>query len=375
MTNEKLISVILSAFGFPDGNTEINVDDVSFISGIASKQKVLPVIVGGLKNLGRSDLITEQLLKSEAKAIYDYTQRKVSLEEIANALEQASIAYIPLKGSVIRDYYPEPWMRTSSDIDVLIHEEDIDKAIKVLESNTDFKYLRRDRHDVHFVNKYVHLELHFSFEYSVNKIDQALADPWKHVVASADSCRCSFTPEFFIFYIVTHAAKHFIQDGGIGIRPILDFYVIRNHIDFDEDIVKNFCNNAGVWGFYTQCCKLIDVWFNGDSHDEISKCFEEVVINGGVFGTQRLKIVKNKRNDAGKNYIGRRVFKTSDEIKRYFPKSRKHPILVPFYQVVRWKRMLTSDKSKEYVSEFKIANSIDQAEVEKYDKLLKAMGL
>ena len=46
--------------------------------------------------------------------------------------------------------------------------------------------------------------------------------------------------EYFIFYIVTHAAKHFIQDGGIGIRPILDFYVIRNHIDFDEDIVKDY---------------------------------------------------------------------------------------------------------------------------------------
>ena len=31
--------------------------------------------------------------------------------------------------------------------------------------------------------------------------------------------------------------------------------------DFDDDTVKNFCNNAGVLGFYTQCCKLIDVWF------------------------------------------------------------------------------------------------------------------
>lgn len=375
MTNEKLISVILSAFGFPDINTEISSDDVSIISDIAARQNILPVIVEGLKNLGRSDLLTEKLIKGEAKSVYDYTQRKVSLNELSDAFEQASISYIPLKGSVIRDYYQLPWMRTSSDIDVLIHKEDIDKAIKVLESNTDFKYLRRDRHDVHFVNKFVHLELHFSFEYSIDRIDDALSDPWNHVVTSKDSYECSFTPEYNMFYIITHAAKHFIQNGGIGIRPILDIYVLKTHTTFDEDIVRSFCKDAGVLGFYNTSSKLIDVWFNGDSHDEISKCFEDVVIKGGVFGTQRLKIVKNKRNDAGKNYIGRRVFKTSDEIKRYFPKSRKHPILVPYYQVVRWKRMLTSDRSKEYVSEFKIANSIDQTEVEKYDKLLKAMGL
>ena len=375
MTNNTLRTVIISAFGISGNNTEINADDVSVISRIASTQKVIPIIAEGLKNLGRFDLLTEQLQKGEAKAVYDYTQRKVSLEEITIALEKASISYIPLKGSVLRDYYPEPWMRTSSDIDVLIHEEDKEKAIKVLESNTSFKFLRNDRHDIHFVNKYVHLELHFSFEYSVNKIDQALADPWTHVVASSDSYRCSFTPEYFIFYIVTHAAKHFIQDGGIGIRPILDIYVLRTHTLFDEEIVKDLFKDAGLLGFYDICCKLINVWFNGSEQDEITKCFEDVVINGGVFGNQHLKIVKNKRKDAGKNYVGRRVFKTSKEIKNYFPKSRKYPVLVPYYQVVRWTRLIRSKRSKKYIAEFKHANSIDQSEVEKYDKLLKAMGL
>lgn len=375
MTNDKLVTVILSAFGFPDKNTEISFDDVSVISKIASKQKILPIITEGLKNLGRPELLNELLLKGEAKAVYDYTQRKVSLEELSNAFDKSSIVYIPLKGSSIRDYYPEPWMRTSSDIDVLIHEDDIDKAIEVLESNTDFRYLRHDRHDVHFVNKYVHLELHFSFEYSVNKIDQALSDPWKYVITASDSYRCLFTPEYNAFYITTHAAKHFIQDGGVGIRPILDLYVLKTRTVFDEKMVKNLCNEAGVLGFYNQCCKLIDVWFNGSPKDEITKSFENVVINGGVFGTQHLKIVKNKRNDAGRNYIGRRVFKTSDEIKNYFPKSRKYPLLVPYYQIIRWTRLVRIKKTHKYISEFKHANSIDQSEVEKYDELLKSMGL
>ena len=372
---DELLSIILSAFDIPINDIEINSDDVSIITTIADRHRIIPIISVGIKNIGYAELLTDKLIKGEAKAVYDYTQRNVSIDEIANEFEKAEIAYIPLKGSVIRDLYPQPWMRTSNDIDILIHAEDIEKAVQVLESNTSFKLLKRARHDVHFVNEYVHLELHFSFDYAVKQINCALSTPWEHVISVPDSFKYSFTPEYNMFYIVSHTAKHFIQNGGVGIRPILDIYLIKKHTDIDENKLKLLCKDAGVLGFYDQCCKLINVWFNGDFHDEISQSFEDIVFFGGVFGSKHLKIVSNKRKDSGKKYIGRRIFKTSEEIKAYYPQCRKHPILVPYYQVVRWKRILISKKTNEYVSEFKYANSINQSEVEKYDKLMKAMGL
>ena len=375
INSEKLISIILAAFGLPAKDVEFNYDDVVAITNMANRQRILPIVVVGIKNIGRLDLLTETMLKDEAKAVYNYTQRKVSLNEISEVFEKESIPYIPLKGSVLCDYYPYPWMRTSSDIDVLIHEEDIKNAIQALKLYTDFEYLRHDRHDVHFVNKSVHLELHFSFEYSIEKIDKALSDPWDSIVKPDDSYRCSFTPEYNLFYIVTHAAKHFIQNGGIGIRPILDIYFLKTYSVFDEKRFMAYCDEAGVSGFYKQCCKLIDVWFNKESHDDISKIFENIVISGGVFGSKYLKLVSNKRNDSGRRYIGRRIFKSSEEIKNYFPVCRKHPILVPYYQVVRWTRMLRTKRPGEYVSEFKQANLVEQSEVVMYDELMKAMGL
>lgn len=373
--SEKLITVIVSAFELTSKDIEISSEDVSDITSIANRQKILPIIVDGLKNIGRSDLLTEKMLKDYAKAVYDHTQREVSLKVIADAFEKESIAYIPLKGSILCDYYPQPWMRTSSDIDVLIHEEDLDKATRILETKTEFGYLRTARHDIHFVNRYVHLELHFSFDYAVKKITNALSNPWDNAVSVNDSFMYSFTPEYTVFYNVSHAAKHFIQNGGIGIRPILDLYVLRKHTEFDEDKVKSLCDDAGVLGFYNQCIKLIDVWFNSDIHDNLSQSFEDIVISGGVFGSKHLKMVSNKRRDSGKKYISGRIFKTSEELKNYYPKCRKHPILVPYYQVVRWTKIFDVNKTKEYVSEVKQADSIDQSEVEKYDKLLKAMGL
>ena len=371
---EKLISIILSAFGLPSKDYGINTIDIDVISSIAIRQNILPIVVEGLKNLGYSDLLTDQMNKYDAKAIYDYTQRMVSLDEITQAFESASICYIPLKGSAIRDLYPNAWMRTSADIDVLIKKDDIEKAIHVLENQTSFSFTKLDNHEVHFVNKHVHLELHYYIETAVDRGGCSFSDPWDYVLTSEDSCACSFTQEYNIFYIVTHAAKHFIKNGGMGIRPVLDIYILKSNSTFDDDKVKTLCKNAGELGFYEMVCKLIDVWFYGDSHDEYSAIFEDIVFDGGVFGSQHLRIVSNKRHDSGKHYIGRRIFKTSKELKSYFPKCKKYPVLVPFFQVVRWIQLLKSKQPNAYVAEFKKADSIDQAEVEKYDKLLSAMG-
>ena len=54
------------------------------------------------------------------KAVYRHQQLKYEYERLVKSLEKEKIPFLPLKGSVIRSRYPEPWMRTSSDIDVLV---------------------------------------------------------------------------------------------------------------------------------------------------------------------------------------------------------------------------------------------------------------
>ncbi len=371
----KIVSVLNAAFGIQSLNVEINEGDMPILVSVFSRQNILPILAFGLKNMGCSNLLTDDLKKLEAKSVFDYTQRKTSLDEIAAALESAYISFVPLKGSTICALYPEPWMRTSSDIDVLVRNEDLSKAIKLIDEKTSFKQYKYESHDVHFINKHVHLELHFSLLSSLDKLDCVLNDPWAHIENKGDSCRCNFTNDFNLVYIVAHAAKHFIKCGGIGIRPILDIYVLKTKTIIDETVVKQLCDKAGILGFYNICCSLIDVWFNGGKRDDNSECFEELVLSGGVFGSKNLRIVSNKRKDSGKKYVSGRLFKSSEDLKKYYPKCRKYPILVPFYQVVRWTKVFRVNKTKEYVSELKQAESIDKSEVEKYDKLLKSMGL
>ncbi|MBR2992882.1 MAG: nucleotidyltransferase family protein [Clostridiales bacterium] len=370
------IKILAKAFGLDKSELgDISEQDVKLIESIAISQSIVPLICFGLKLYGKSHLLSEIMINDENKAIFDYSQREAAIIEISKAFEKENISYIPLKGAFLCNLYPHPWMRTCSDIDILVKENELEKAIKVLESNTSFSFFQRAHHDVHFYNDRVHLELHFSLLTRYEKIDSILSKAWTYTINKNNSCQQLFTPEFNVFYNIAHSAKHLIRYGGIGIRPILDLLVLKNFTDYDENVVENYCEEAGLFGLYQTCLKLINVWFYGDVHNDVSKEFERLVLSGGVFGSEHIRIISNKRKDEGHSYISKRIFRSSESIKMYFPICRKYPILIPYYQIVRWLRIIRAKNKNHYYSEINKAKSVNQEEVKRYDQLLKAMGL
>ena len=52
-------------------------------------------------------------LKQLQMAVFRYEQISYELKSVCEVLEEKKIAHMPLKGSVLRALYPQPWMRTS----------------------------------------------------------------------------------------------------------------------------------------------------------------------------------------------------------------------------------------------------------------------
>lgn len=373
-TRRKLLVLVKAAFEKDVEAIELTSDDVRAIQDIATRQSILYIIIVGLKNLGYSNLVTDSMSRYEPKAVYDYVQRNESLKSIAKSLETAHISFVPLKGVDICNLYPNPSMRTSSDIDILVKEKDLKKSIKAIESGTDFKFRQRTHHDAQFLNKRVHLELHFSLLANIKMMDDVLGRAWDYVVPVAEN-RSQFTPEYNIFYTVAHAAKHFIQEGGIGIRPLLDLWLLKSKTAYAEKELEELFREAGLLGFYNTCCGLLDVWFDSKPYSDVDKELEALVFSGGVFGSEYTKVMSRKRKNKGAKYVFSRVFRSSDDIKEFFPICEKHPFLIPFYQVVRWTRLINPSKRREVASELKQARNLEQSEIERYDKLLKSMDL
>ncbi len=83
-----------------------------------SKSHDLAHLVGDA--LIKNDLIGDGEVKAKFQkqmklAVYRYEKINYELGRLRKVLNEAEIQFIPLKGSVIRQYYPKPWMRTSCD--------------------------------------------------------------------------------------------------------------------------------------------------------------------------------------------------------------------------------------------------------------------
>ena len=62
----------------------------------------------------------EKFRKQQMMAIFRYENQNYDLEQVRALLEREGIRFLPLKGAVIRSMYPESWMRTGCDIDILV---------------------------------------------------------------------------------------------------------------------------------------------------------------------------------------------------------------------------------------------------------------
>lgn len=310
-------------------------------------------------------------------AVYRYENINYELEQICKTLEEAKIPFIPLKGSVIRKYYPEPWMRTSCDIDILVKEKDADNAAEYLQTQLQYGVDRKGQHDVSmFTASNVHVELHFKLLDSDFKQVKDLIDVWSgDEISLLSDSEYQMSKELFLLYHIYHMAKHFVH-GGCGIKPFIDLWIIKNKVGFDEEKAQKMLQESGLLAFFERSTDLVNVWFEGKEHSEITQEMEDYILQGGVYGTLKQNLAMSQNKKGGKfRHLMSRIFLSYKDMAVYYPSLKKCPILFPFYQVRRWCRILFCGGRKAAMNEIKVNQNITTEEQERAKKLLEELNL
>ncbi len=211
-------------------------------------------------------------------------------ENLAQILKEEEIAFIPLKGTVIKKMYPMPWFRTSSDIDLLINANIIEKLKKVLqkEHGFEFKQELENTYSVYTKNK-VHIEFHtdLSRDFNENEITKNLD---KYLKNDADNPYLKeMESEVFYTHFLAHTARH-LSNAGCGVRAFIDIWLINKTLAFDRQKLSNLLNENGLTAFEKSAYKLGRVWFDDECHDDITSDLEEFVLNGGIYGNSENQI-------------------------------------------------------------------------------------
>ena len=322
----------------------------------------------------------EKIKKLKMLAMYRYLGFSRELPAIKEALEDARIPFIVLKGSVIRKFYPEPWMRTSSDIDVLVREDDVERAREAIETELEYTTDSRNAHEIGmFSPSGVHLELHRTLieadEFA--SFENVLSQVWEYTkLEEGSEYSYVMTDDMFYYYHVAHMAKHYMH-GGCGIRPFVDMYLLNT--DSTEAIEKRkaLLTRGGLKNFSEAAEKLSSVWLSGASHTPLTKEMESYIIGAGVYGSQENYVAVQQTRQGNKfKYVLSRIWLPYDRLKHYYPSLNGKRLLLPFYEFRRWMKLIFSKTTRRRsINEMRASGNLDTAKSESIASHLNELGL
>ena len=320
----------------------------------------------------------KRFLQERNMAVYRYEQIQYEFEQICETLKNAKVSFIPLKGSVIRQYYPEPWMRTSCDIDILVDKLNLEQAKESLVRDLEYQVEKAESsHDISlYAPSGVHLELHHSLveEGRAQNSSDILYSVWENVVESQFHNK-AMTDEMFYFYHVAHMAKHF-EIGGCGVRPFLDSYLLLHHVQYQTDSCCRLLQKGRLLTFAKAVEETANIWFGKTEETSLSREMQDYILYAGMYAdTENRAAVQQVKKGGRIKYLWSRIFLPYEQLKTQYPNLAKRKILVPFYQIKRWCRLLFGKDSKNISRELKASINVQADKKERIAKLFKNLDL
>lgn len=302
----------------------------------------------------------ETLAKTLRKELLFDTERA----RILSFMEQTGIWYLPLKGIVLKDFYPKAGTRQMSDNDILFDAMYADKVAEYMHS-LGYETISAGRgvHDVYVKPPVYNFEMHRALYGSTGKPGwKEYYDSIKGRLLPTEGTRYGYhmRDEDFYVYIVSHAYKHY-SGGGTGLRTLLDFYLFlrEKEAEMDFDYVRQECGILGLTGFEESVRGMSRRLFSREAalvytqnypEDRLSAQELETLqyyLSSGVYGSFEHEIQNrmNKYRDKdggfslGKYYL-RRLFPEMKIYQNFFPFFYRHKYLLPVAWLYRLFRLL-----------------------------------
>lgn len=295
----------------------------------------------------------EHISKAIRKVVLFDTERA----KLFSFMEQKGIWHLPLKGIILKEYYPTVGMRQMSDNDILFDYSFCDAVHGYMESQGyETVSVGAGNHDVYEKAPVYNFEMHRALfnelhqdgwaEYYDNIKDRLILD-------DNSSYGYHFTDEDFYVYITAHAYKHY-AGSGTGLRTLLDFYVyLKKKTELDFSYIEKECEVLGIREFERKNRILCRKVFSGEvlkgmeslehSLSEEEREMLMYYLTSGAYGTVE-RGVENRVKQLGKKcsgisklkYIWMRVF-PGYETYRHYAAPRKNKAI---QSLIGWFRRL-----------------------------------
>ena len=298
--------------------------------------------------LERAGVHEEHFYDAYKKAIRKNIYLDMERTTITSAFEEQGIWYMPLKGSLLKDLYPENGMREMADNDMLY---DANKQQTVMEIMLGNGYtsdsIGKTHHDVYMKPPVLNFELHTTLFSSAHAepLYQYYSDTKRLLRKDEDnSYGYHFSDEDFYVYMTAHEWKHY-NGSGTGIRSLLDCYIYykTKGDSLDWNYIKEQCEQLEIADFEQQRRQLAIKTFSTDTlpylNDEETAMLLSY-LTAGTYGSFEKSVEKKLKEQSKAGYILRNLFPNVEYMRLSVGFVNKCPLLYPIGIVYRWGRIV-----------------------------------
>ncbi len=330
--------------------------DWSALQALAKRHSVEGVVCRQCAEI-MPENVKKKFLSPYLNDVFISLEREKQTAELIRLLERENVPVVYVKGSVFRDFYPLPPLRSMGDVDIVIRHEDRERMDALLKKELGFRcYV--DNHAVWTYwkdNFYAEIHDHMFYENLANKVDYIsyFDQVWENCRNASVFGKESpevFVPdeEFHFLYLMAHTAKHVVNNGS-GFRAYLDIVLMimacgdrMNWKSIREELEK-----LELLTFTETCFSCCEKWFGVEMpfrrkalSESLFAAITDKTFRDGIFG---LENAENRPASAAKDIrrTGSRytVGALKRGIKRLFP-PYKDLQLVPWYSFIDGKPWL-----------------------------------
>lgn len=294
--------------------------------------------------------------------------------QILKHLEEEKIWYMPLKGSILKELYPDVGMRQMADNDILFDKVCRSELRDYMESRGyEVESYEKSNHDIYMKAPFYNFEFHVDLFGEETYPD--LAAYYKDTKGrlqkdEGNQYGYHFSDEDFYIYMMAHAFKHY-RTSGTGIRLLSDVYVyvrkkgdtmdwdyIRKELkkmEFDEldETVRGIAMKI-----FDPSIELSEIMPDEEAKQEVLS----YLFGSGTYGTISNRVKKDLASLQKSEeqitlwtkvkFCLHRLFPGMDHMRKNEPLIYKHKWLLPFFWIYRLFRGIFKN-GKRILAEFR----------------------
>lgn len=297
-------------------------------------------------------------------------------ECIVEEFGKSNVDMIPLKGYIMKNYYPYPWHRSMSDMDILIRPQDCETAKNCMNRmGYTVAHYGSGCDDAYFKEPVVNIEIHHAL---FNDTYESWNAFFKNMeIRKADDGTFRMTDEDTYLYMLTHTAKH-LKNGGVGIRQVLDLWLYWNNTELNESYIQSAMHELKVSKLHSTVQQLARYWMTvPHEYNELMDGLTTFFVGNGVYGKPDNQAMNRVERTQGRSLgqkklkiIMSKFFPSMKDLKNTYPVLNRFPIMLPVIHIQRALRFISGKGGRKYLKSVK---NLEEDKVQEFHSYMQEL--